>query len=49
LIEISKLIDVDRDGYVSENDINACVANITNSAFWKTKINEKSKPYPMMC
>ena len=35
LKSISKLIDVDKDGYVSENDIQTCIRNLNNSAFWK--------------
>lgn len=35
LREISKMIDVDKDEYISDNDIQTCISNLNNSAFWK--------------
>ena len=51
----SKQIDVDKDGFVSAADIDACLKNLHNSAFWKnggaaltkSTFNTSNKFYPV--
>ena len=35
LFDLCKQIDVNKDGYISEADINTCIKNLTNSTFWR--------------
>lgn len=32
----SGMMDIDKDGYISENDLTTCIKNLQNTAFWKS-------------
>lgn len=54
LNQYSKMIDIDKDGFVTEADIETCVKNLTNMAFFrnggaaltKSTFNSQVKIYP---
>ena len=35
IVQYSNKIDVDKDGFITEADIETCVKNLTNMAFFK--------------
>lgn len=37
----SALMDIDKDGYIGENDMTTCIRNLQNTAFWKTSDSRK--------
>ena len=54
LIKYSNQLDVDKDGFITEADIETCVKNLTNAAFFRdggaaltqSTFNSRSKIYP---
>ena len=37
----SGMMDIDKDGYIGENDMTTCIKNLQNTAFWKTPDSRK--------
>lgn len=35
LLNLSNLIDIDKDGRISELDLSTCLKNLNNAAFWR--------------
>jgi len=48
------MIDIDKDGFITDPDLSTCVKNLNNSAFWRkggealtrSSFNQQAKPYP---
>lgn len=48
------MIDIDKDGFITDPDLSTCVKNLNNSAFFRkggeamkaSSFNQKARPYP---
>ena len=57
LCKYSNMLDVDKDGFVTEHDIETCIKNLPNMAFFRnggaalasSTFNSKSKIFPQNC